>query len=99
MPDVETTLQSIPHLMDREQARAPLRWVLLLLGLGILSYIVVQVLWTYNENIAHLTVLFPTWADAGFLGSYPFVLVALLLVPTRPLTADTRTRILLDSLM
>jgi hypothetical protein len=84
---------------DVALARSPQRWVPLLLGLGILSYIVGQALWTYNEDIAHLTVLFPTWADAGFLGSYPFVLLALLLVPTRPLTADTRTRILLDSLM
>src|SRR5258708_38531960 len=75
------------------------RWVPLLLGLGILSYIVGQALWTYNEDIAHLAVLFPTWADAGYLGSYPFVLLALLLLPPRPLTAETRTRILLDSLM
>jgi hypothetical protein len=80
-------------------ARTPQRWVPILLGLAILSYIVGQVLWTYNEDIAHLTVLFPTWADAGYLGSYPFVLLALLLLPTRPLTAGTRTRILLDSLM
>jgi hypothetical protein len=80
-------------------ARTPQRWVPLLLGLAILSYIVGQALWTYNEDIAHLAVLFPTWADAGYLGSYPFVLLALLLLPTRPLTADTRSRILLDSLM
>src|SRR5260221_4634821 len=80
-------------------ARTLQRWVPLLLGLGILSYIVGQALWTYNEDIAHLAVLFPTWADAGYLGSYPFVLLALLLLPPRPLTADTRTRILLDSLM
>jgi hypothetical protein len=88
-----------PFTGDVAPARTPQRWVPLLLGLAILSYIVGQALWTYNEDIAHLTVLFPTWADAGFLGSYPFVLFALLLVPTRPLTADTRTRILLDSLM
>ena len=80
-------------------ARTLQRWVPLLLGLGILSYIVGQALWTYNEDIAHLAVLFPTWADAGYLGSYPFVLFALLLLPPRSLTADTRTRILLDSLM
>ena len=80
-------------------ARSPQRWVPLLLGLAILSYIVGQALWTYNEDIAHLAVLFPTWADAGYLGSYPFVLLALLLLPTRPLSADTRTRILLDSFM
>ncbi|HBE25526.1 MAG TPA: hypothetical protein DDW33_07565, partial [Ktedonobacter sp.] len=75
------------------------RWVPLLLGLGILSYVIGQALWTYNEDIAHLPVLFPTWADAGYLGSYPFVLLALLVLPTRPLSPGTRTRILLDSLM
>ncbi len=80
-------------------ARTPQRWVPLLLGLAILSYIIGQALWTYNEDIAHLAVLFPSWADAGYLGSYPFVLLALLLLPTRPLSADTRVRILLDSLM
>src|SRR5260370_7216099 len=55
-------------------------------------------MWTYNENIVHLTVLFPSWADAGYLGSYPFILLALLLLPTHPLPASTRTRIALGSL-
>ena len=82
-------------------ARTGQRWVPLLLGLAILSYIIGQVIWTYNESILRLPTseLFPTWADAGYLGSYPFVLLALLLLPTRPLPADTRTRIVLDSLM
>lgn len=75
------------------------RWVPLLLGLGILSYVIGQAIWTYNENIVHLSVLFPTWADAGYLGSYPFVLLALLLLSTHPLPASTRTRIVLDSLL
>lgn len=82
-------------------AKTSQRWVPLLLGLGIMSYIIGQALWTYNENILQLPAaqLFPTWADAGYLGSYPFVLIALLLLPTQPLAADTRTRIVLDSLM
>ena len=80
------------------RARMGQRWVPLLLGLGILSYVIGQVIWTYNEDIVHLTVLFPSWADAGFLGSYPFVLLALLLLPTHPLPASTRTRIALGSL-
>src|SRR5437016_3254294 len=94
--------QSPPSFAERvAPAKTSQRWVPLLLGLGILSYIIGQVLWTYNENILQLPAsqLFPTWADAGFLGSYPFVLAALLLLPTRPLAADTRTRIMLDSLM
>jgi hypothetical protein len=75
------------------------RWVPLLLGLGILSYVIGQVIWTFNEDILHLPVLFPSWADAGYLGSYPLVLLALLLLPTQPLPVGTRMRIVLDSLL
>jgi hypothetical protein len=75
------------------------RWVPVLLGLAILCYIIGQAIWTYNEDIAHLPVLFPSWADAGWLGSYPFVLLALLLLPAQPLPAITRTRIVLNSLL
>ena len=75
----------------------------LLLGLGILSYLIGQALLTYNENIAHLPALFPSWADAGFLGSYPFIFLALLLLPSSCLlsteTLYTRTRIILDGLL
>jgi hypothetical protein len=80
-------------------ARIGQRWVPLLLGLAILCYVIGQAIWTYNEDIAHLPVLFPTWADAGYLGSYPFVLLALLLLPAQPLPAITRTRIVLNSLI
>jgi hypothetical protein len=80
-------------------AMASQRWVPFLLGLGILSYIIGQAIWTYNEDIAHLPVLFPSWADAGYLGSYPLMLLALLLLPTQSLPAGTRTRIVLDSLI
>ncbi len=80
------------------RARLGQRWVPLLLGLGILSYVIGQAIWTYNEDIVHLPVLFPSWADAGYLGSYPFVLLALLLLPTQPLPASTRSRIALGSL-
>jgi signal transduction histidine kinase len=75
------------------------RWLPLLLSLAILSYIIGQGIWTYNENIAHLSVLFPTWADIGFLGSYPFVLLAILLLPRRPLPVQARVRIFLDGLI
>jgi signal transduction histidine kinase len=75
------------------------RWVPLLLGLGILSFIIGQGIWTYNENIAHLPVLFPSWADAGCLGSYPFMLLAILLLPRRPLLAQARVGVLFDGLI
>jgi signal transduction histidine kinase len=75
------------------------RWVPLLLGLGILSYIIGQGIWTYNENIAHLYMLFPSLADIGYLGSYPFVLLAILLLPRQPLPVQTRVRVFLDGLI
>src|SRR6266700_104190 len=67
---------SVRALLPGAAGKTPAqRWVPLLLGLGILSYILGQAIWTYNENIAHLRVLFPSWADIGYLGSYPFVLL------------------------
>src|SRR5712691_5970358 len=75
------------------------RWVPLLLSLGILSYIIGQGIWTYNENITHLPVLFPSWADVGYLASYPFLLLAILFLPHRPLPIQTRLRVFLDGLL
>jgi len=75
------------------------RWVPVLLGVAILCYVIGQAIWTYNEDITHLLVLFPSWADAGYLGSFAFVLLALLLLPAQPLPASTRMRIILGSLV
>jgi len=75
------------------------RWAPLLLCLGILSCIIGQGIWTYNENIAHLPVLFPSWADAGCLGSYLFMLLAVLLLPRPPLPVQARIGVLLDGLI
>jgi signal transduction histidine kinase len=75
------------------------RWVPLLLCLGILSCIIGQGIWTYNENIAHLPVLSPSWADAGCLGSYLFMLLAILLLPRRPLLVQARIGVLLEGLI
>ncbi len=86
-------------LPERTGTNSTQRWVPLLLSLALVCYILGQAIWTYNENIAHLPVLFPSWADAGYLGSYPFVLLAILLLPHRPLSGQKRVRILLDSLI
>src|SRR6266581_327528 len=75
------------------------RWVPFLLSLGILSYVIGQGIWTYNENIARLSVLFPSWADVGYLASYPFLLLAILFLPHRPLPIQTRLRVFLDGLL
>ena len=99
MRGIDRTRQKNSSFAERvARARVGQRWVPLLLGLGILSYIIGQAIWTYNEDIVHLAVLFPSWADAGYLGSYPFILLALLLLPSQPLPASIRTRIALGSL-
>ncbi len=68
----------------------------LLLACTLLSYVIGQVIWTINEDVLHLAVLFPTWADAGYLGSYPFVLLAILFLPQQRPLLSSRTRIAFD---
>lgn len=75
------------------------RIVAVLFGLGILTYAIGQGLWTLNEVVLRRTMLFPSLADAGFLASFPPILLAILLLPTRPLSAAARTRTALDGLL
>ncbi len=107
-------LLAVPILLPastREQvaARSSLRWpdrwissgsvVSLFLTCTLLSYVIGQVLWTLNEDVLHLAVLFPSWADAGYLGSYPFVLLAILFLPQQRLSLTSRTRIVFDTVI
>ncbi len=107
-------LLALPILLPastREQAagrsspRRLTRWtpsgsaVPLLLTCTLLSYVIGQVLWTLNEDVLHLAVLFPSWADAGFLGSYPFALLAILLLPQQRMSLTSRTRIAFDAVI
>jgi diguanylate cyclase (GGDEF)-like protein len=76
-----------------------LPWTSLMLGLGLLSYTIGQSIFAYNEQILHHMDPFPSWADAGYLGVYPFLLLGILLVPQRPLTLQARVRAGLDGMM
>ena len=71
----------------------------LLLACTLLSFVIGQAIWTINEDVLHLAVLFPTWADAGCLGSYPFLLLAILFLPQRHLLLSSRTRIAFDAVI
>ncbi len=94
---------------EQAEARASPRWlawwapsgsiVPLLLACTLLSYVIGRILWTLNEDVLHLAVLFPSWADAGFLGSYPFALLAILLLPQQRLLLTSRTRIAFDTVI
>lgn len=75
------------------------RWTGLLLGMGGFSYGIGQAIWSYYEIALHQDCPFPSWADAGFLCAYPFLLLGILTLPLHPLPNALRGRVILDGLM
>src|SRR5215211_897381 len=75
------------------------RWAPVLLGLGILSWVLGQMLFTYYEWVLRQPPPLPSLADVGYLSVYPFLLLGILLLPARPVPAASRMRIALDGLM
>jgi PAS domain S-box-containing protein len=75
------------------------RWAPVLLGFGILSWIVGQMIFTYYEWVLGRPPPLPSIADVGYLSVYPFLLVGILLLPARPIPVASRTRIALDGMM
>ena len=75
------------------------RWAPVLLGLGILCWVVGQAVFTYYEWVLRQPPPLPSLADLGYLSVYPFLLVGILLLPARPVPAASRMRIALDGLM
>jgi len=70
-----------------------------LLGLGVLSWIVGQAVFTYYEWVLRQPPPLPSLADLGYLSVYPFLMVGILFLPSRPVPAASRLRIALDGLM
>jgi len=75
------------------------RWASVLLGLGILSWVLGQAIFTYYEWALGQPPPLPSIADVGYLSVYPFLLLGILLLPARPIPVASRTRIALDGLM
>ena len=96
-------------LRKQESGRLSQRWlkwwmptgsvVPLLLACSILSYIIGQAIWTLNENILHMAVLFPSWADVGYLAAYPLALLAILFLPGQRRSPTNRPRIIFDAVI
>jgi PAS domain S-box-containing protein len=80
--------------VTRGQRLAPV-----LLGLGILSWVLGQMIFTYYEWALGRPPPLPSIADVGYLSVYPFLLLGILLLPARPIPVAARTRIALDGLM
>src|SRR5829696_6975487 len=75
------------------------RWAPVLLGLGILSWVFGQALFTFYEWVLGQPPPLPSIADVGYLSVYPFLLLGILLLPARPVPVAARTRLALDGLM
>src|SRR5918994_3939257 len=75
------------------------RWAPVLLGLGLLSWVLGQMIFTYYEWVLDQPPPLPSIADLGYLSVYPFLLLGILLIPARPVPVTARTRIVLDGLM
>src|SRR5918992_368541 len=75
------------------------RWAPVLLGLGIISWVLGQAIFTYYEWVLDQPPPLPSIADVGYLSVYPFLLLGILLLPARPIPVASRTRIALDGLM
>jgi len=75
------------------------RWAPVLLGLGIIGWVLGQMLFTYYEWALRQPPPLPSLADVGYLSVYPFFLLGILLLPAHPVPVASRTRIALDGLM
>jgi signal transduction histidine kinase len=74
------------------------RWSAACFSLGFASFAAAQCTWYYFELLRRQPP-FPSWADAGYLLAYPFLIAAVLMLPSRPLGATQRGRVVMDSLM
>ena len=75
------------------------RWAPVLLGMGIVSWVLGQAIFTYYEWALRQPPPLPSLADVGYLSVYPFLLLGILLLPARPVPVASRTRLALDGLM
>jgi serine phosphatase RsbU (regulator of sigma subunit) len=70
-----------------------------LLGMGILCYVLGQMYFTFYDLVLRQVPPYPSIADVAYLIEYPFFLLGILLLPARPIPVASRTRIALDGLM
>jgi signal transduction histidine kinase len=72
-------------------------WVPIFIAIGIFCQFIGQVIYTYYDIRGWSD--FPSLADAGYLSTFPFLLLAILLLPRHRLSGTTRSRVILDGLI
>src|SRR5918997_7214607 len=75
------------------------RWAPVLLGLGIIGWVLGQAIFTYYEWVLRQPPPLPSLADVGYLSVYPLLLLGILLLPARPVPVASRTRISLEGVV
>lgn len=84
---------------ERKRVTSPRHVVPVLLGLAVLSFVVGQCISAYDHHVVHQAARFPSWADAGYLGAYPFLVLGAILLAAHVVPWASRTGVVLDSLM
>ena len=81
----------------RSTGRQRTSWYLL--AAACISWGLGQAVWTWFEVVLDEPVPYPGWADVGYLGAIPFLLVGVLTFPSRSLQRMGRARAVLDGLI
>src|SRR5579884_115426 len=80
-------------------ATSPRAWIPLIVCLALGLEVLGQSLTILSMLILHQSAAESTWTDAIFLSVYPPLLLAILLLPERPLSGTTRMRVMLDGIV
>jgi diguanylate cyclase (GGDEF)-like protein/PAS domain S-box-containing protein len=74
-------------------------WAPALIALGVVCFGIGENIWSYYEFGLNQQTPFPSWADAGYLAAYPFLLAGILLLPRPSISSVGRARIAFDGLL
>lgn len=96
IPPLFAGIVGLFHGIKSTGQRDTVRWGWGLIGVGCLSFAIGQGTWTYFETIKGVEVPFPGPPDVGYLGTYPCLIVGVLLLFTDVQAVAGRARILMD---
>lgn len=96
IPPLFAGIAGLVHAFRSSHRRETVRFGWALIGLGCLSFAIGQGLWTYYETIKGIEVPFPSWSDAGYIGTYPCLIAGVLLLFSGVEEVAGRARLFMD---